>query len=63
MTGTERQTEYLTTKEAMEIFKVSRLTLYRWIDAGKLQASKMPGGQWRIPREAVDALLEGRDMA
>ena len=48
---------YYTTKEAMALFGVSRLTLYRWIDAGKLDAVKTPGGHWRIPKDKAEALL------
>lgn len=39
-------------KEAEEIFNVSRRTLYRWIDEGKIKAVKL-GGRWRIPAEEV----------
>jgi len=36
-----------TTAEAAELLGVSRLTVYRWIKAGKLDAGKY-GGTWRI---------------
>ena len=31
-------------------------TVYRWIRAGKLKATKL--GQWKITREALEAALE-----
>jgi excisionase family DNA binding protein len=36
-----------TTTEAAALFGVSRLTVYRWIHAGKLKAGRY-GGQWRV---------------
>lgn len=53
--------EMLTVQEAMNLFKVKRLTVYRWIKDGKLEAVKTPGGkEWRIPKEAAEAFLEVR---
>ena len=36
-----------TPTETAAIFGVSRLTVYRWIHAGKLKAGRY-GGQWRV---------------
>ncbi len=48
---------YYTTKEVAKLLKVSHLTVLRWIEAGKLEASK-PGGEWRISATALGKLLE-----
>lgn len=41
------QRKLVSTKEAMQIFKRSKSTIYRWIRAGKLNAQKQ-GGRWQI---------------
>lgn len=51
---------YYTVEEVMELFDVKRLTVYRWIKSGKLAAIKTPGGyEWRIPKDAVQAFMDG----
>lgn len=47
----------LTIAEVAEMLKVSRLTVWRWVRTGRLQAYRI-GRQYRIPEEAVLALLE-----
>lgn len=47
----------LTPVEAGEILRVERQTVMKLIHQGKLPATKI-GRQWRIRREAVDALLD-----
>lgn len=53
--------EYMTPYEAAEIFGVTFRTIYNWVRSGKLRAVKI-GKQWRIPKAAVDALLENGDQ-
>lgn len=36
--------------------RVSRWTLYRWIQGKKLKAVKLLGGQYRVPAEEVEKL-------
>ena len=47
----------LEVRDVMELYHVSRLTVYRWIKAGKLKGKKA-GGKWLFSRESVLAVLE-----
>ena len=52
--------EYLISSEVMDILKISRRTLERWVAEGKLPAIKIGGfGARRYLRSDVDALLRG----
>lgn len=51
--------EFFTTEEVAVWLKVARKTVRRWIRKGKLPASK-PGKEYRVPKEAVIAMLENR---
>lgn len=43
--------------EAAQVLNVSRWTIYRWVDEGRLQATKIGKGSLRIFRESVNALV------
>jgi excisionase family DNA binding protein len=43
--------------EVALLLVLSRRTIYRMIRDGRLQAVKWGSGPWRIPREALRALL------
>lgn len=47
--------EYATPSEVAGTFRVTRRTVYTMIARGDLPAARV-GGQWRIPRRAVDEL-------
>ena len=47
---------YYSIKEVAEILKVTYLTVYRWIHAGKLNALKA-GKQYRIKKSDLDKFL------
>lgn len=49
---------YATPAEAADRFGISRVTVYRMCQRGELDAVRV-GGQWRIPREALDRLAAG----
>ena len=49
----------LRVKEAAQLLQVSKWTIYRWIDEGRLEATKIGGGSLRIFRHSVAALVEG----
>ncbi len=49
----------LRVKEAAQLLQVSKWTIYRWIDEGRLNATKIGGGSLRIFRASVTALVEG----
>lgn len=45
--------EYYTLPEAMELLHVSRRSVYNYIHAGKLEATKTATGTWRISAKAI----------
>ena len=47
----ERERRFLTTGEIAKHCQVSHLTVSNWIRAGKLGASRTPGGHYRVGRE------------
>lgn len=55
MIYTKSMEKLYTLPEIAEILKVSRKSVYRYIQSGKLKASKGTG-QWRIHRADLDAL-------
>jgi len=50
--------ELLEVSDVMELYHVTRRTVYRWIEGGKLKGKKA-GRRWLFTREAVAAVLEG----
>lgn len=44
-------------KEVALILNVSRQTIWRWIEEGKIKATKLPSGRYRIPEGEVLAIL------
>lgn len=49
-------TDLLTTKDLQVMLQVDRTTIYRMAENGRVPAVKV-GGQWRFPREQVNAWL------
>ncbi len=49
----------LRVKEAAQLLQVSKWTIYRWVDEGRLDATKIGGGSLRLFRRSVMALVEG----
>lgn len=54
---TSTRSEYLTTREAAAILRVSLRTAQLWVESGTLRAWKTAGGHRRISRESVDKVL------
>jgi excisionase family DNA binding protein len=48
---------YLTVAEVVERFRVSKMSIYRLIEAGELSAVRL-GTQWRITEEALVQYVE-----
>ncbi len=48
---------YFTTTQAARRLSVSPDTVLKWVKAGKLASYRTPGGHYRIPSQAVTALL------
>lgn len=49
--------EYLTAAETMDALNISRRTLDRYVEDGRLEASKLPTNHRRFKRADVAALL------
>lgn len=56
MMQTERAPEIMTPDQAAAYLQVDRETIYRYIRAGKLDASRL-GRSYRIPRRNIELLL------
>lgn len=52
-----KQEQYYSIEEVAKILKVAYITVYRWIQSGKLKAHKA-GKQYRIKREILDRFTE-----
>jgi excisionase family DNA binding protein len=50
--------ELLRVGEAAKVLNVSRWTIYRWVDEGRLKATKIGKGSLRIFRESVNTLVQ-----
>jgi len=51
--------KFLTVNEVADILRVSKLTIWRYIDAGVLPAYKV-GRDWRIEQTELDKFLDTR---
>jgi excisionase family DNA binding protein len=47
----------LSTGEVARLLHVTRVTVFDWVRAGKLAAYRVPGGRYRIPRDAFRQFL------
>ena len=45
-------------QEAAEVLQVSKWTIYRWIDEGRLRGTKIGQGSLRVFRASVTELIE-----
>ncbi len=52
------QKRLLRVDEAAQLLNVSRWTIYRWLEAGKLAGTKIGAGSVRVFSESVSALIE-----
>ena len=52
------QDEYYTLKEVAKMLKISYMTVFRWVQAGKLKAVKV-GKQNRVKKEILEKFIEG----
>lgn len=62
-TGTKNGLPYMDTPllrvhEAAALLKVSKWTVYRWIEEGRLRATKIGRGSLRIFRASLSALID-----
>ena len=52
-----KKDEYYTIQEVADILKVAYLTVFRWIQSGKLKSVKA-GKQHRVEKEELDKFLK-----
>lgn len=50
----------LRVQEAAALLRVSKWTIYRWIEEGRLRATKIGLGSLRIFRASLNGLIEGQ---
>ena len=50
-------------QEAAELLKVSKWTVYRWIEEGRLRATKIGRGSLRVFQTSVHGLIEDADSS
>jgi MerR family transcriptional regulator, copper efflux regulator len=52
--------EFIKIEEAAEILNVSKMTLRRWDNAGKLKAYRHPINNWRLyKKQDIENLMKG----
>ena len=44
--------------EAAEMFSLKKLTIYRWIKAGKIKAVRLPDGRLRIAESELEKVVK-----
>lgn len=57
MSSPNTSDQYLTLQDAARRLALQPKTLYRPEWLARLRAIKLPNGRWRVPLDAVDALL------
>jgi excisionase family DNA binding protein len=60
MSSTPRPDDLLKPGEIAPLFRVGVKTVSRWAKSGKVPSVRTPGGQVRIRRDVIDALLRGQ---
>jgi len=53
----ETREQYYTLKEVRDLLKISYITLYRWVQAGKIPAYKV-GKQYRINKTDYEEFIK-----
>lgn len=48
--------------EAAAVLSVSRWTIYRWVEEGRLRGTKIGKGSMRILRESIVGLIEANQI-
>lgn len=56
--GTLQKKQLLRVEEAAKILNVSRWTVYRWVEAGRLGGTRLGAGSLRIFSHTVAALID-----
>jgi excisionase family DNA binding protein len=53
----DNEIDLMTPAEVAKAFRVDNKTVVRWLNAGKLEGVKTPGGHARFRRDSVMALI------
>jgi excisionase family DNA binding protein len=61
--GEAKPKKLLSVAEAAEALEVAPQTIRRWLQKGHLPGVKMGPKVWRVPRVAVERMLEGEAAA
>ncbi len=48
----------LKTREVCEILGISKWTLYRWIEEGRIRVVRIASGRYRIPESELRRIIE-----
>jgi excisionase family DNA binding protein len=56
--GSTMEAPLLRVHEAARLLKVSKWTIYRWIEEGRLEATKIGRGSLRVFRASVNGLID-----
>ena len=51
--------KYITVPQLAKILNISRSTVFKWVQSGKIQATKV-GGTWIIDDPELAGILEGK---
>lgn len=54
--------QFYTSKEVIEMLKITRQSLNRFINTGKLKAFTLGGGNLRFSRENIEKFLKEREV-
>jgi excisionase family DNA binding protein len=54
----DNPSDLLTPNEVAELLRVHPATVTRWIRLGLIEAMRLPGGTYRIPRSELERLRE-----
>jgi excisionase family DNA binding protein len=56
LTMSAKSSEFISAREVAEVLGVSQNTVLRWVRLGLVEATKLPGGTYRIPRSELERL-------
>jgi excisionase family DNA binding protein len=48
---------YYSTGKAARLLRIHKITLFRWIKAGRVRAERTPANRWLVPQSEIDRLL------
>jgi excisionase family DNA binding protein len=58
LTRSGMDTEYMSVADVAGRFEVTTQAVYKWLDKGRIEGEKRPGGSWRIPAAQFEPVGE-----